>query len=195
MPQAAMGTFHSDNPDLMKGMEDIVIEAIRLGYRHIDCATAYQNEEIVGQAIEKSIKSGLVKREDLFILSKLWNKNMKPHEVIPALKKTLTDLKVDYLDMYVVHWPWSNFHEPGSSGDALNDHAVPYIHHDFMEVWDKMTELKRLGLVKNIGTSNQTRKLLISCCVTQMILTVPLIIKWSFIPISAKRICPIPDKK
>lgn len=158
MPQAAMGTFHSDNPDLMKGMEDIVIEAIRLGYRHIDCATAYQNEEIVGQAIEKSIKSGLVKREDLFILSKLWNKNMKPDEVIPALKKTLTDLKVDYLDMYVVHWPWSNFHEPGSSGDALNDHAVPYIHHDFMEVWDKMTELKRLGLVKNIGTSNQTRK-------------------------------------
>ena len=91
MPQAAMGTFHSDNPDLMKGMEDIVIEAIRLGYRHIDCATAYQNEEIVGQAIEKSIKSGLVKREDLFILSKLWNKNMKPDEVIPALKKTLID--------------------------------------------------------------------------------------------------------
>ena len=56
MPQAAMGTFHSDNPDLMKGMKDIVVEAIRLGYRHIDCATAYQNEEIVGQAIEKSIK-------------------------------------------------------------------------------------------------------------------------------------------
>ena len=84
---------------------------------------------------------------------------MKPHEVIPkALKKTLTDLKVDYLDMYVVHWPWSNFHEPGSSGDSLNDHAVPYIHEDFMEVWDKMTDLKRLGLVKNIGTSNQTRK-------------------------------------
>ena len=51
MPQAAMGTFHSDNPDLMKGMKDIVVEAIRLGYRHIDCATAYQNEEIVGQAI------------------------------------------------------------------------------------------------------------------------------------------------
>ena len=66
MPQAAMGTFHSDNPDLMKGMEDIVIEAIRLGYRHIDCATAYQNEEIVGQAIEKSIKSGLVKKRRPF---------------------------------------------------------------------------------------------------------------------------------
>ncbi|GIR18318.1 MAG: hypothetical protein CM15mP32_5050 [Flavobacteriaceae bacterium] len=66
MPQAAMGTFHSDNPDLMKGMEDIVIEAIRLGYRHIDCATAYQMKRIVGQAIEKSIKSGVVKRRPFY---------------------------------------------------------------------------------------------------------------------------------
>jgi alcohol dehydrogenase (NADP+) len=158
MPQASMGTFHSDNPDLMAGMEDIVVEAIRLGYRHIDCATAYQNEEVVGRALDKSIKSGLVTRNELFILSKLWNKHMKPEDVIPALEDTLEKLQLDYLDMYVVHWPWPNFHAPGASGDAVNEHAVPYIHEMFMEVWEKMTELKKSGKVKNIGTSNQTQK-------------------------------------
>jgi len=158
MPQAAMGTFHSDNPDLEDAMEDIIVEAIRLGYRHIDCATAYQNEEVVGRAIARAIDTDMVKREELFVLSKLWNKNMKPKEVIPALEESLQKLGVEYLDMYVVHWPWPNFHEPGSAGDAVNDHAVPYIHEDFMKVWDKMTELKKSGKVKNIGTSNQTQK-------------------------------------
>tara|TARA_S200000501_G_scaffold141907_1_gene134009 strand:+ start:3803 stop:4978 length:1176 start_codon:yes stop_codon:yes gene_type:complete len=158
MPQPAMGTFHSDNPDLEAAMEDIVVEAIRLGYRHLDCATAYQNEEVVGRAISRSIKSGLVNREELFVLSKLWNKNMSPDEVIPALEQTLKDLQIDYLDMYIVHWPWPNFHEPGSAGDVSNAHAVPYIHEDFMSIWEKMTELKKSGKVKNIGTSNQTPK-------------------------------------
>ena len=124
MPQAAMGTFHSDNPDLEAAMEDVITEAIRLGYRHLDCATAYQNEEVVGRAISKAIESGLVIREELFVLSKLWNKNMKPEEVIPALDQTLKDLGLEYLDMYLVHWPWPNYHEPGSAGDAVNAHAV-----------------------------------------------------------------------
>src|SRR6056297_583023 len=97
MPQAAMGTFHSDNPDLMEKMEDITIEAIRLGYRHIDCATAYQNEEIVGKAIAKAIRLGLVKREELFVLSKLWNKHMSSEEVIPACEDSLRMLELDYL--------------------------------------------------------------------------------------------------
>lgn len=158
MPQAAMGTFHSDNPDLIEGMEDIVVEAIRLGYRHIDCATAYQNEEVVGRALKKAFDKGLVKREELFVLSKLWNKHMNHDQVIKGCENSLRMLGLDYLDMYVVHWPWPNFHEPGASGDAINEHAVPYIHEMFMEVWDKMTELKKSGKVKNIGTSNQTRK-------------------------------------
>ena len=158
MPQAAMGTFHSDNPDLMDGMKDIVVEAIRLGYRHIDCATAYQNEDVVGRALQEALQTKMVKREELFVLSKLWNKHMKPDEVIPACEESLKKLGLDYLDMYVVHWPWPNYHAPGASGDALNDHAVPYIHEMFMAVWEKMVELKKSGKVKNIGTSNQTQK-------------------------------------
>ncbi len=158
MPQASMGTFHSDNPDLIEAMEDIIVEAIRLGYRHLDCATAYQNEEVVGRAIAKAVKKGYVKREELFVLTKLWNKNMKPEEVIPACDESMRKLGVDYLDMYLVHWPWPNFHEPGASGNSVNEQAVPYIHEMFMEVWEKMTALKKSGKVKNIGTSNQTQK-------------------------------------
>lgn len=158
MPQAAMGTFHSDNPDLMESMEDIIVESIRLGYRHLDCATAYQNEEVVGRAISRAIDKRLVRRDELFVLSKLWNKNMHKDEVIPACEKTLQDLEIEHLDLYVVHWPWPNYHEPGASGNAVNEHAVPYIHEQFMEIWEKMTELKKSGKVKNIGTSNQTRK-------------------------------------
>ena len=158
MPQAAMGTFHSDNPDLVEMMEEIIVESIRLGYRHLDCATAYQNEEVVGRAIAKAIELGTVKREELFVLSKLWNKHMNPEDVIPACEDSLKMLGLETLDMYVVHWPWPNFHVPGSAGDAKNDHAVPYIHESFMKVWEKMTELKKSGKVKNIGTSNQTRK-------------------------------------
>jgi len=158
MPQAAMGTFHSDNPDLIEIMEDVIVESIRLGYRHIDCATAYQNEDVVGRALKRATRDGLVKREELFVLSKLWNKNMSPEEVIPACEESLRNLGLDYLDMYAVHWPWPNYHAPGASGDSVNDHAVPYIHESFMDVWDKITELKKSGKVKNIGTSNQTQK-------------------------------------
>ncbi len=160
MPQAAMGTFHSDNPDLMETMEDIVVEAIRLGYRHIDCATAYQNEEVVGRGIKRAIAKGLVTRDELFVTTKLWNKNMPEEEVIPACELSLELLGLDYVDMYVVHWPWPNFHAPGAAGDAHNEHAVPYIHEDFMLVWNKMTELKKTGKAENIGTSNQTLKTL-----------------------------------
>jgi len=158
MPQAAMGTFHSDNPDLAEMMEDIIVESIRLGYRHIDCATAYENEDVAGRAIGKAIEMGYVKREELFVLSKLWNKHMNPEDVIPACEDSLKMLNLDYLDMYVVHWPWPNYHVPGSAGHVVNDQAVPYIHESFMQVWEKMTELKKSGKARNIGTSNQTRK-------------------------------------
>lgn len=158
MPQAALGTFHSDNPDLVEMMEDVIVEAIRLGYRHLDCATAYQNEEVVGKAIKRALQEGLVTRDELFVTTKLWNKNMHQDEVIPACELSLKLLGLDYVDMYVVHWPWPNFHVPGAAGDASNEHAVPYIHEDFMVVWEEMTKLKKNGKAKNIGTSNQTQK-------------------------------------
>lgn len=90
-------------------MKDATVEAIRLGWRHIDTARAYENEDVVGQAIRKAIKEGYISSADeLFITGKLWNGDMNPKDVATALDNTLNALGVDKIDMYLNHWPWPN---------------------------------------------------------------------------------------
>ena len=86
---------------------DLVFGAIQSGYRHLDCAADYGNEKEVGEGIKKAIDAGLVKREDLWVTSKLWNTYHEPQHVIPACKKSLNDLGLDYLDLYLIHFPIS----------------------------------------------------------------------------------------
>jgi diketogulonate reductase-like aldo/keto reductase len=155
MPSAAFGTFHSDwAQDYMK---DATLEAIRLGWRHIDTARAYENEAVVGEAIRQAVREGYISSPDeLFITGKLWNGHMAPKDVAPALDATLAALGVGKIDMYLNHWPWPNVHTPGCTGEHRNPDAVPYIHEAFLETWGEIVKLKQAGKVVHIGTSNHT---------------------------------------
>ncbi len=152
MPGIGMGTFGSDrfsHDDVAAAVEG----AARLGYRLFDCASCYGNEDLIGQSFKRIMDSG-IKREELFIQSKVWNDKHK--EVIESCKKSLKDLQLDYLDLYFVHWPFPNYHAPGCDGDARNPDSKPYSHEEFMETWYQMEKLVEMGLVRNIGTSNVT---------------------------------------
>lgn len=155
MPVAAYGTFHSDWAQAL--MKDATIEAIRLGWRHIDTARAYENEADIGEAIRESIRRGAIRSVDeLFITGKLWNGHMNPRDVAPALEATLKALQINQIDLYLNHWPWPNVHTPGCSGGHRNPDAVPYIHEQFMETWGELVKLKKAGKIIHLGTSNHT---------------------------------------
>ncbi len=155
IPVVGLGTFGSDNYSAQE-IADAVDFAIRHGYRHIDCASVYMNEKEIGESLDNLLTDGVVKREDLWITSKVWNDMHGEGEVIESCKKTLADLQLDYLDLYLVHWPFPNYHAPGCDGDARNPDSKPYIHDEYMVVWRQMEQLVEMGLVKSIGTSNMT---------------------------------------
>ncbi len=156
MPVAAYGTFHSDWAQPL--MLDATVEAIRLGWRHLDTARAYENEAQIGQAIRRAIQLGHIRSvSDLFITGKLWNGHMAKRDVAPALESTLRDLGLQQIDLYLNHWPWPNVHTPGCAGDHRNPDAVPYIHEQFLETWGELVKLKKAGKIVHLGVSNHTR--------------------------------------
>lgn len=152
IPGIGLGTFGSD---LYDGYDiaNAVKEAISVGYRHIDCASVYGNEHLIGKSLREVMENG-IQREDLFITSKLWN-NMHG-DVLLSCSKSLKDLKLEYLDLYLVHWPFPNFHAVGVGVDSRDPNAVPYIHENYMRTWRQMERLVDAGLVRHIGTSNMT---------------------------------------
>lgn len=154
MPGIGLGTFGSDHVSA-EDVAKAVAAGIEMGYRYIDCAACYGNEKEVGEAINAAIAGG-VDRGELFILSKVWNDKHGYDNVIAACKKTLEDLGLDYLDCYLVHWPFPNYHPPFCDVDTRNPDSRPYIHEEFMDTWRAMEDLVDMGLVKHIGTSNVT---------------------------------------
>jgi diketogulonate reductase-like aldo/keto reductase len=154
MPAIGLGTFGSDHVSARE-IAAAVEGAAAAGYRHFDCASVYGNEAEIGAAFESILRSG-IKRKELWITSKLWNDKHGEDDVIASCRKSLADLRLDYLDLYLVHWPFPNFHPPGCDVSSRSPDARPYIHENYMKTWRKMEELVDLGLVRHIGTSNMT---------------------------------------
>lgn len=152
-PIIGLGTWQaSDNQELVGKS---VKEAIDAGYRHFDSAFIYHNEEEVGEAIREKIAEGAVKREELFITTKLWNTFHKEGQVVPACKLSLKNLGLDYVDLFLMHWPTAytydgvhHYHTVDANGKSLIEDT------DYLETWRGMEECVRLGLTKSIGVSN-----------------------------------------
>ena len=162
MPVIGVGTFGSDHVSASE-MAQAVKLALDIGYRNIDCASVYANEREIGEVLHAST----ISRKELWITSKVWNDMHGRKNVITSAKQSLSNLRLEYLDLYLVHWPFPNYHPPKCDVSSRSPDARPYIHEEFMETWQAMEELVKEGLVRHIGTSNVTipkLELLLASC-------------------------------
>ncbi|CAH1957247.1 unnamed protein product [Acanthoscelides obtectus] len=158
IPFFGLGTWRSKPGEV----EEAVKHAIDVGYRQFDCARFYENEAEIGKAIREKIQEGVVKREDLFITSKLWCTNMRPDLVEPTLKSSLADLGLEYLDLYLIHWPC----------------AFKYV-----DTWKAMEDVHKKGLAKSVGISNfnerQVTRLLENAKVVPVVNQVQIVVRYA----------------
>ncbi|XP_021911686.1 non-functional NADPH-dependent codeinone reductase 2-like [Carica papaya] len=151
IPRLGFGTAEYPFGLSAETMKETILHAIKLGYRHFDTAANYQSEQYLGEAISDALTLGLIKsRDELFITSKLWCSDAHHDRVLPALQKTLKNLKLEYLDLYLIHFPVSV--KPGEITFPFPKEDIVTM--DFKSVWEAMEECVELGLTKSIGVSN-----------------------------------------
>lgn len=139
IPDIGFGTWNIPYGEVC---ERAVFEAIRAGYRHIDTAGAYGNERSVGLGVKAAIREGLIKnRSDVFITSKLWNTNRSYNKAFRGFDKSMRNLDLDYIDLYLIHWPANKMKY--KNPDEVN-----------ATTWEALEELYEEGRVKSIGVSN-----------------------------------------
>lgn len=148
MPAFGLGTWKSGEGEVYNAVKT----AIKIGYRHIDCAAAYGNEKEVGKALAEVIEEGIVTREDLWITSKLWSNMHAKENVGIALKQSLSDLQLEYLDLYLIHWPIAQKKEVPFVSDVSHFISLEELPNE--ETWAAMEDAVDQGLIKHIGVSN-----------------------------------------
>ncbi|XP_038217759.1 aldo-keto reductase AKR2E4-like [Zerene cesonia] len=169
MPVIALGTYLGFNENGIVQSRDhflrnVILNAIDEGYRHFDTASIYETEGEIGEAVVMKIDEGVVKRSDVFITTKLWNTNHERDSVTMALRKTLLKMGLDYVDLFLMHWPI-----------ALNEDYT-YSDVDYLDTWRGMEDAQRLGLTRSIGVSNfnkeQIERLLQECSIRPVALQI-----------------------
>lgn len=157
MPLMGIGTLMYTLQTDDDAVARMVATALEIGYRHIDTAQVYNSEVGVGRAVRSAIESGHIKRDDVFITTKLWRTHLRRNEVVPSLRKSLEKMQLPYVDLFLIHWPTA--FQPNDA-DFQRDANGQFLWEttDHLETWKAMEECVDLGLTKSIGLSNFNSK-------------------------------------